>query len=323
MRDYKYIFACLFSLPLIWGCTKVVNGYLSNRIFYQVNPFYVQQGVTTASSSLVAEGSTQPLNVKLLSIVNAVSGESADSMFLHPDTIKTFAAAVLYTDTTLDMLNAKLKDSAVAPFSVNSIGGRLQFTQATSNVDTGSYNISLQVSNVRGTETLNNICQIDVIPIATIDTTLYWAWSTSDSAGNFFTLPTALQMSVSFNPAGEDKIVYEFKDVNGNNFNPAAGEVIERVGRPNFHNWDPYYPMVLTDTSIEYAYPEGVPYFPAYSVTTIANGTTWASGETYYQVSYKHTNSRLNVNPVSEVNFYVTKGEYIITYYLNNVTRVP
>lgn len=321
MRLYK-ITACGLLLSVVfWGCQKITQGYLSSRVFYQVNPFYVQQGVTTVSASLVEEGSTDPLHVKLLGITDANTGQSADSLFLKPQMMKTFVSAVDYTDSTLAALNAKLHDSTVAPFGVNPIGGRLEFTQSSQYLDTGTYNMSIQVSNIRGTETMNNICQIIVVPIATLDTTLYQAWTNSDSAGNFITQATALQMDVVYEPNGPDKIVYEFLDKNGARFDPKAGEVHGRTGRPNFHDWDPYYSVALTDTSIEYPYPDGIPYLPAYSVSSYGSG--FANGITYYQVDYHYTDLRQNVNPVSTVNFFLTKGEYIIHYYLNNVTRVP
>lgn len=320
MRSYIIAF-CLLLFPVAWGCQKVVNGYLSGRLFYQINPFYVQQGVTTVSSPLVSEGSTEPLNVKLISIVNEATGQSADSQFLKPQTMKTFISAVDYTDSSLASLNAKLKDSTVPPFAINPIGGRLEFTQSSQYLDTGTYDLSIQASNVRGSETLNNICQMIVTPISTVDTILYQAWTNSDSLGNFITLGSALQMTMTYYPNGGDKVVYEFKDKNGNNFNPSLGEVHARVGRPTFHDWDPYYPVALTDTSIEYPYPDGIPYLPAFSISSLGSG--FASGMTYYQVDYHFTDLRQNVNPVSTVGFFVTKGEYIITYYLNNVTRVP
>lgn len=313
----------LLLIPLCWACQKITHGYLSDDVFYQVNPFYVQQGITTTSASLVSNGSTDPLNVKLLKITNAATGADADSMFLRPQLIKTFVGSPTQDDSTLDLLNAKLKDSTVAPFSINPIGGRLQFTQANLFLDTGTYSMDIQISNVRGSRTLPGACQIIVMPVATIDTLTYQSWTYGTVAtGPFTPLPGTLPVTIQYVPAGDDKIIFVWKDKNGNDFNPSAGEVTARVQRPTFHDWDPYYPTVLTDTSIEYQYPDGIPTLPVYPNNSVG-GIAWSGGIVYYQVAMAHTDVGLYINTVSSQQFFVTKGTYIVTYTLTNVVRVP
>ncbi|TDW96053.1 hypothetical protein [Dinghuibacter silviterrae] len=322
MRLYK-IFWLLLLIPLAWACEKITHGYLSDDVFYQVNPFYVQQGITTTSSSLVSNGSTEPLNVKLLSVTDVSTGASADSMFLKTQLIKIFTGTPTQDDSTLAMLNAKLEDSMVAPFSVNPIGGRLQFTGADLYVDTGTYSMDIQISNVRGSRVVKDACQLVVTPIATKDTLTYQSWTTGPTAtGPFTPVAGQIPVTVTYVPGGADKIIFVWKDKNGNNFNPSAGEVNARVARPTFHNWDPYYPETRTDTSIEYQYPDGVPYLPAFS-TVSTGGLSFGGGICYYQLAAAHTDIGLYVNTVSSIQYYLTKGTYVVTYLVNIVARVP
>lgn len=306
---------------IFYGCKKQEVGFLSDNLYYLENPFTVQQGITITSSSMVADGSTLPLQTTLLAIRNKITGKRVDSMFLKPQTITVYKGTVTYKDTTEALLRSKLKDSVVAPFSINSLGGRLQFTQSTKYVDPGIYTIDINATNVRGAKLLNDICDIVVTPITSIDTILFKSWTTSDVNGNFYSIPQPLNVVITHNEAGPEKIVFKFLDKNGTPFSPANGEVVPRTGRPSFKNWNPFYTPVATDTSLEFKYLAGIPKIPAYSNTVIADGSSWTDGITYYQVPAKYTDINLNVNSVLTAQFFVTKGTYIITYYLSNVVR--
>lgn len=314
----RLIPTCLLLAILgIYSCEKVEKGFLSDSIYYIENPFTIQQGITATSSTLVADGSTNPLRVVLAGIRNKKNNAKADSMFITPQMMSTYTDAVTYEDSTLAKLKAKLRDSLVAPFSINPIGGRLQFTQTSLFIDPGSYSIDVAVSNVKGEKTLRDACNIIVTPMTTIDTLLYKSWTTADAAGNFYSLPDNLQMDITHNGQGPNKIIFQWKDKNGDFFNPAAGEVYGRDQRPSFKHWDPYYPEVKTTTTIEYEYPQGIPELPAFPSTAIG----FDNGICYYRVDMKYTDIGLHVNTVSSIKYYVTKGTYTITYYLNNVVR--
>lgn len=314
----KLVFLTVIIFLSSVGCQKITHGYLSDRIFYQVNPLMVPQGVTTVSAPLVIDGSTQPLNVELIGLKDS-QGKNVDSILLKPGIIRTFTGTVTYADSTLDLLNAKLNDSSVAPFSIAKVGGRLQFTPATVYVPAGDYNLDIRVSNVRGGREIDNACQMSIVPMNP-DQILYQAATTSDASGNF-SAGYFLPISITRDPNGPNKIIFKFLDKNGKAFDPAKGEVVGRTGRPNFRNWNPYYPEVKTDSTIEYQYPSGVPQIPIYSSTVISNGSSWTGGIIYYQVPLSYTVENVNVNPVSELVFYATTGTFTVTYFLNNVTH--
>jgi len=314
--------ACMLLLFFICSCQKVVKGFLSDTIYYAVNPFTVPQGTTTVSAPLITDGSTDPMNVKLLGVRSLSTGKDAGSFFLSNDTIRLFTGLITSSDSTVALINAKLKDSTVAPFSVNQIGGRLQFTQATKYVPEDRYTIDIQVSNIRGTRIIRNACQINVVE-SVADTLLYKAYNRSDSAFTVFNTISAsfLDIKITRDPAGPNKIVYIWKDKNGQRFNPAKGEVKGRPARPSFKDWDPYYPEIKKDTSIEYNYPGGVPKFPIFEHPLLYPG--FNDGLSYYSVSGKHTDVGMNVNTTFSINYFATKGTYFVTITLTDITRKP
>ncbi|TEW66130.1 hypothetical protein E2R65_11270 [Mucilaginibacter phyllosphaerae] len=311
-----------FFLLIVYGCQKIPKGFISDSIFYNLNPFTVSQGITTVSTGLVIDGSTTPMNVKLLVVRDMATGKDAANILLKPDTIRLFKGAVDYNDSTEAMLNLKLKDSTLAPFSINNIGGRMQFTQATKFVPVGNYNFDIEVSNIRGTKIINNACKI-IVQGASPDTLSYLAYNQSDSKFTSFVTKSAslLDVKITHNAAGPDKIIYVWKDKNGKPFDPSKGEVTARPGRPTWADWDPYYPQLKTDTSFEYRYPSGVPQMPVFSAAKKYPG--FGTGITYYSVAGTHNDLGVNANTTFTINYNLTKGTFVVVITVKDLVRVP
>jgi len=264
------------------GCKKQASGFLSDNLYYLENPFSVAQGVTTVSASMVADGSTAPMSVTLLGVREKKSGKSADDVFLKPQSMTVFSGNVTYNDSTPETLRAKLKDSLVAPFSINPIGGRLQFTGTTTFIPQGIYTMDVAVSNVRGTKTLSEVCDINILP------TEYFVPTGSSYC---YLIDTITQVRANFTPAvtatrnatGPAIITIKWVDENGKLFNPARGEVLARAGLASFQNWDPYYDVQLTDTAFVFPYPDKVPVFPVFNPAQIGSGVQ-ADYWCYYRI---------------------------------------
>ncbi|HEX8019058.1 hypothetical protein [Mucilaginibacter sp.] len=325
LKNKKSMLASLLltaTLLIIYGCQKVPKGFISDNIFYNINPFTVSQGITTVSTGLVIDGSTTPLNVKLLAVRDMATGKDASGILLKLDTIRVFKGTVDYNDSTEALLNLKLKDSTLAPFSVNGIGGRLQFTQATKFVPLGNYNFDIQVSNIRGTKIINNACKI-IVQGASPDTLTYLAYNQSDSKFTTFVTKAAslLDVKITHNAAGPNKIIYVWKDKNGNSFNPSKGEVTGRPSRPTWADWDPYYPQLKTDTSLEYGYPAGVPQMPVFSAAK--NYPGFGTAITYYSIAGTHNDAGANANTTFTINYNLTKGTFVVVVKVKDIVRIP
>ncbi|WP_343669714.1 hypothetical protein [Chitinophaga sp.] len=315
----------LLSVVLL-SCEKIEKGFLSDSVYYLENPFTVQQGTTTTSSTLVADGSTNPINVKLLSVRNVYTGESADSMFLRPQTITIFKDAVTQSDSTLALLNAKMQDSTVAPFSINPIGGRLQFTRASLYLDTGRYTIDVNVSNIKGEKTLKNACDIIVTPLSATYTVVYRRVQTTppDNDADRTTVQEndTYPVDIKYTPSDVSKVIIKWLDKNGKPFNPSTDMQRLALTYPTFHDWDPYYPVVTTDSTMEMEFPKlgiGMPLFTSLTV----GGTAWTDGAclSYYRILPKATDINKTLRLTHSIKF-LTDGIYEITFHITVAAKI-
>jgi hypothetical protein len=265
------LLAILAATVITGSCNKQAVGFLSENLYYLENPFFVAQGVTTVSASMVTDGSTAPLQVKLLGIREKKSGKSADSAFLKPQQMTVFSGNVTYNDSTPETLRSKLKDSLVAPFSVNPIGGRLQFTGTTTFIPQGLYTMDVDVSNVRGMKTLTEACDINILPTEYFVQagTSYSYLNDTITQGRVYATP---ELTATRNASGPAVITIKWVDENGKVYNPAKGEVQARAGLASFQNWDPYYDVQLTDTAFVFQYPDKVPVFPVFNPALVGVG---------------------------------------------------
>ena len=270
-KKLRWLLALLTIMEAWSACKKQATGFLSDNLYYLENPFFVAQGVTTVSASMVTDGSTAPLQVKLLSIREKKSGKSADSAFLKPQLMTVFSGNVTYNDSTPESLRSKLKDSMVAPFSVNSIGGRLQFTGTTTFIPQGMYTMDVDATNVRGKKTLTEVCDINILPTEYFVQagTPYSYLLDTINQGRVYATP---ELTATRNPSGPAVITIKWVDENGKVFNPAKGEVQARAGLSSFQNWDPYYDVQLTDTAFVFPYPDRVPVFPVFNPAQVGVG---------------------------------------------------
>src|SRR5688572_12703271 len=106
MKKYKYLIFAVALVLAAWGCKKTEIGFLSDKLLYRSNPLTAIKGRVTTSAPLEADGSTQPMSVKLLDVRDA-SGKTATSLLTEHE-IAIYRAEVRATDTTLVKLAAKL-----------------------------------------------------------------------------------------------------------------------------------------------------------------------------------------------------------------------
>ena len=322
LRDILLLIACgLF----FYSCKKPETGFLSDRLFYRNNPFAATMGRVTTGLPIEADGSTVPLNVKLVAVRDK-NGAPATKMTTEYE-IAVYKGEVLPTDTTLAQLNAKLGVAKYKPFNVNPVGGRMEITPASVFVDTGTYDFDIEVSNVRGTKQLNSIAKVRLTPA--VDSQIVRQFASTSTPGQelLFTTQAAFSVTVQRIP-GPNKIIIKFVDKNGNKWNPQNGEVVPRISSPlvtavglryNFKQYNPYYAEVKTDTAFVYEYPVKTPTFPLFTLNNA------------YTVSYRIPNNfndlNMNINPEFAVRLFplnapYVDGTWIITNKVNFAVRL-
>ena len=264
---YKILKACLpLSAIIIAGaCSKVEKGFLSPNLYYVENPLYTTQGSVTVSSSLTVDGSTTPMSVELLKVTDE-NGNDVTDVVTKEDSIQGFTGSVSYTDSTLDLLNKKIATTAAVPLSVAPTGGRIQLTPATKYIPTGTYKVSVKATNVRGTRELNDACTVIISGsgAAFVDYGGTYAGTFDGSTGTFLYNVGISGPDISYAKTDINKIVYKFYDKDGKLYNAKQGGITSRKLRWSMREFDPYYPQVLTDSSVEYQFPNVPNQFPAF-----------------------------------------------------------
>ncbi|UII26164.1 hypothetical protein LVD15_23135 [Fulvivirga maritima] len=305
------------------ACEKPEVGYLSDHIFYNVNPFEAPVGVTTFSSPIVANGSTSPLQAELVSVRDA-DGNDVTESFTTPGNIVTFTGTITYQDSTVEMLAAKVQDSLVMPFAVNPIGGRLEFSAATGYLATGTYYIDVKVGNQKGEYIIENACEIQLTEVEEAYRMNYKRVTLIDDGVNY-TDDAHITVDVEYIGGGDSTVcIYRFLDRNGDAFNPAEGEVGRRSSSyPFFDNWAPWYPLIRTDTAFVHQMPhyQGIE-FPYFNDLVI-EGDLWSDVSARYDFKIPEEYiEELDQDLGGLISFqYLATGTFIITTQMHTYTR--
>ena len=311
--------ACLALALVSTSCEKIEQGYLSDNMYYVANPLTAAQGGVTVSASLVADGSTAPLQVKLTRVVDG-KGNDVDSIMTRTDSILGFSASVSYLDSTLDLLSKKIQNVAAKPLTINPIGGRIQLSPATQYVPLGIYTIDLRVSNIRGTRDIPQACNIIIAPGS--PDTVYagtYGGTFDPSTGNFIANIANPVVNVSYAPTATNKIIYKFVDRNGKLYDPKTSGMGTRTNRWNMKNFDPYYPEVLTDTSAEYQFPSVPNQFPVFSNPGVNGVIPRGNYGTFWAMPAASNSTGSAIFAFVDMAFF-GKGTFIVTVQLSDIT---
>lgn len=313
MFTSKRIVACTLVICTVLACTKVEKGFLSPNLYYLENPLTTTQGSVTTSSPLVVDGSTTPMTVELLKVTDE-NGNDVTSIVTKEDSIMGFSGAVTYLDSTLELLNKKITTTAAVPISVNEMGGRIQLTPATAGIAAGNYKISVRATNMRGTRELMDACTIVVSGSgpAFVDYGGTYAGTFNAATGGFIGDVSVTNPQVAYNAGGTNKIVYKFYDMDGKLYNAKAGGITSRKLRWSMKEFDPYYPQVLTDTSVEYQFPDVPNQFPVFPNPGM-NGIIPRGNYGVFPAVPAAANSTGNPVFVFLDNAFFQNGTYIIT----------
>src|SRR5262245_56085951 len=99
----RYLVIAVALLLAGYGCKKTTIGFLSDKLLYRANPITAIKGRVSTSAPLEADGSTQPMEVKLLEIRDN-AGKPATSLLTEHE-IAIYKAEIRSTDTTLAQLS--------------------------------------------------------------------------------------------------------------------------------------------------------------------------------------------------------------------------
>jgi len=334
----KRIISIIFLGISLSTCTKYGNGFLSPYVQYAVNNFTVVRGRTTASYSLITDGSSIPMHVKWLHIYDS-SGNIADTLFTRKYPVTVWSAAYdPLTDVTYGSIIAKQTVVKMPPLDVNESNGTITANSGTLYLPLGTYSMDLAISNDAGTETLKKIVTIVIADGKPLETAPEnGAFSNSLAVvGNAAAAKTVFNglnnpfdfITVTRLADTPNRIILKVTDRNGIPFNPRTGELTKRPNTglnpvpPFLQNLQDYAPDTYqaSDTAISIKFPL-VP-FP---ITSLGNGYNM-----YYNIlsQYLHIDSTATWSSNASGAYYSGPGDshYQGTYMddrYNYYIRIP
>lgn len=303
----------------IVGCKPETIGYLNDYLRYSVAELQAVQGSSITTNPLIGNGSTTPMTVKLVAVRNKETG-AVVSEFLQEQDFSVYLGQVGDGVTTLTQLDELIGTDRAAALSVNEIGGKIVLTPATENVPAGLYTVDLEATNISGTKFYEGI--IDINLIALKPDSLFSASVTSSGMALESDVVSIsddrYDVSITYLPDAEDKIIFVWEDKDGRRFNPKEGEVIRRSNLPSFADWSPFYAEELTDTAIVYPYPyfKGLPY--PVKTSTLVGTTSFTDFSNNYRIKGDYLDLRRNLNTTAVTRFY-KPGTHIVRYKLRDV----
>lgn len=277
LKRSLFIYGLLLAVgfTLFEGCTKIDKGFLSSSLAYTVNEFTVIRGRVGSSYSLVGDGSTMPIKVKMLHAYDE-TGKNVDSLFTKTYPVSVWTAAYNNTlDLTYAAIMAKRKTIDLPPVAVNESNGSFEANPATVYLPLGKYTFDIEVSNVVGTKTLNKAITLNLKDGKSIETSPeVGAYSLSRLVANTAAgAANGVMFNGNNNPFVVETItrfadtpnivIVKILDKNGVAFNPKANEIMKRPNsglNPNpafLQNLQDYAPdtFTATDTSLNLKYP--------------------------------------------------------------------
>ncbi len=322
-------FTAVLMVAVLLGCKKPAPGYLSKVLVYNPKTLVATKGRVTTSAALIVDGSTDPIQVKLTGTRNLYTKANADAILLKKYEIPIYKGEITQNDTTLAQISSKLGMAEYTVFNVNSIGGRVEVTPASTFIDTGTYEFDINVTNPAGSRDVPGVGQIRLVNAATPFTITRQAVTTTPATAE---TPSTNQTNYTLTitrEAGPNRIILRLLDRNGDAFNPKT-QLISFVDRPTYRNFAPYYPEVKTDSSLVYQYPEKLPTFPLFQYTSVNpdNGAVVNRQYTaFFRIPAAANQMNVNINP--EIGFRlfpipgeaVVSGTYTVTMRLNFVAK--
>lgn len=329
-RLFLYITPLIVVLAAIYSCKKTANGFLSPYIHYEQDPIKIPKGRAFLSAGLNGDGTSLPFSAKVVHYYDKATGNIVDTLFAHTFPVQIWTG--LYnpkTDTTLQLIEAKLKTVNIPGITVNPASGQIVANFGALKLPAGEYQFDLQITNEAGTRLypkigdfiLQDTTTYDAVPaIGTQYDKLYEVGN--ENVSKLAVTPTLTITRVADTP---NIVTVKFLDKNGTPFDPKKGE-IQRRPNTGFNPTPPYL-QTLQDYSIAYHVTDNAMIFQ-FPFTPFPLNSLGNLYNIYYRIptQYVHIDGqpdgKWSLNPRFPIRIYVP-GSYLVTMQFPDVTHVP
>ncbi len=324
----KYILAGLFATSLMSACKKDEIGYMSDNLYYELNPVVIPKGWEYRGIGVNPDGSTRPLNFKLVHVYDKLTGKNMDDLFLKRYPMVAWKAALNFTiDSTKERILAKMQMVEAYPVNIEPTSGQIYTNYTTDNLPSGQYVFDMEISNIKQTKLFPKFGEFilkDTIPFQDLKA-MNGAYSNplmkqgqeSVTKGQG---AESYSIDIQRVPSDDFNITLRFLDKHGNAFNPKRGEVLKRPSGTSFLQTFETYTVKpdLFDDKLVYTVFQ----------TPFPNVSAGNGFNVYYRIAADaciyddpiyngyHSNPRF-------IQRLWKRGKYSITIQLKNVTRKP
>lgn len=159
----KILFGSVLLLAMA-GCYKIPTekGFLSPGLYLKgSDTLNLPLGGKGTTDIAGLDGSSQPC-VFSIDNIRDMSGNRSEQFFtkyMYPTWVLPYDH---FKDTTLDLINAKIKETEIPPFSINPVNGSLQYFETTSNLKNPGdvFNVDVRVKNANGERLYKNYATV-------------------------------------------------------------------------------------------------------------------------------------------------------------------
>lgn len=162
MNKHLYIsILCAGALLSAVSCFKepTTEGYIGDGIYLQgADTMHVTIGAKSSSSTAWLDNSTRPVTF-VIEDVRDEEGNHAAGFFEEFDTRVWVTPYDYLTDTTSELVLAKLKDTKITPIMINSVNGQLRAMESTEEIGVKPgdvFHVDVKASNSKGVRHLKD-----------------------------------------------------------------------------------------------------------------------------------------------------------------------
>ncbi len=169
MKNILKSFGLLLVLQFIFqSCERPEIGFLSDNIQTPESVIKPPKGIFSVAALPIIDGSTYPLSYKITEVRDG-AGMVTNELFEKHKILIWTSAYNPKTDTTLELVNAKVKESEEPSLLLNERSGQLAFTPASYYLVNDKYVIDMEISNVRGTKSFKDFAKIEFKPFVPLE----------------------------------------------------------------------------------------------------------------------------------------------------------
>ncbi|WP_287640634.1 DUF5007 domain-containing protein [Bacteroides sp.] len=241
-------------LTSLSGCSEIPEGFIPDKIVYAQNYVIVQQGVDKTTAAPNVNGASYPLKFRLL----PVKDKDGNITTILTDSVTTRIWKEPYdykTDKTLDAINAKLTEEKLPVMTISEAAGQVRFSSASSEVPSGEYTISVEMSNSAGTRVYNDVFVASLERTKIYDHSPSPEYSWADENIGWSNGETPATYEIINDEQGPNEIHLYVYDKNDTPFSWEKGEIILRGDDRSSFEQVSFDDPIYSDEKAVYKYP--------------------------------------------------------------------